>query len=175
MTTSGLTRKRVKLKEGDLFELSLPDGRFGYGVIVKRGGLPSGGTPYIAIFRSAYKQRPSLSKIAKDEVALAGWTMDGLVYHGRWTVIASDFPLPFVPLPNFKVRRQGTFHVVDVDGQSLGLATQRESDQLDYQFSHTPLIFQHAFEALHGFSEWQEHFDKLTPTYAKARTTRPVS
>jgi hypothetical protein len=163
----------VKLREGDVFELSLPDGRLGYGVIVKRGVLPSGGTPYMAIFRSAYDHRPDLAEIAKDEVALAGWTMDGLVYHGRWKVIGADFPIPSIPFPNSKVEIDRKFYVVDVEGEVIGLATPHELDLLDYQFSRAPISFQDAFEALHGFGEWQDHFDKLTPAYARARITRP--
>jgi len=44
------TRKRIKLSAGDLFELRVPDGRLGYGIIIKRGGLKSGGTAYIGVF-----------------------------------------------------------------------------------------------------------------------------
>src|ERR1044072_3138201 len=96
-------RKRVKLTEGDVFELTVPDGRFGYGIIVKRGGLKNGATPYIAMFSSLHDERPDLATLVGERVALAGWTMDGLVYHGRWNVIAHGLPLPPVPFPNFKV------------------------------------------------------------------------
>ena len=87
-------RKRVKLTEGDVFEFAVPDGRLGYGIMVKRGSLPNGGTPNIAIFRSLFDARPDIDQLVRDEVALAGWTMDGLVYHGRWNVIAHGVPLP---------------------------------------------------------------------------------
>ena len=83
-------RKRVNLKEGDVFEMPLPDGRFGYGVVVKQGGLPGGGTPYIAVFGSAYDRRPDVAEITSDKVALQGWTTDALIYHDRWKVIGHD-------------------------------------------------------------------------------------
>ena len=50
------SRKRVKLSKGDVFELQLPDGRLGYGIVVKPGKLKNGGTPYVAVFSSAYKE-----------------------------------------------------------------------------------------------------------------------
>jgi hypothetical protein len=175
MTAKRATRrKRVHLTEGDVFEFAVPDGRLGYGIIVKRGGLPNGGTPYIAMFRSLFGARPDLNQLERDEVALAGWTMDGLVYHGRWNVIAHGLPLPPVPFPNFKVEMEGKFYVTNVDGELLDEATPAELTMLDYQFSRAPIGFQDAFEALHGFGEWQDHYEKLTPAYSRARITRPT-
>src|SRR5689334_7939353 len=104
MTGDGATkRKRVKLQEGDLFEFVIPDGRLGYGIIVKRGARKNGGNPYVAVFNSAHRTRPDLSDVTSDEVALAGWTMDALIYHGQWNVIARDLAIPIVPFPNFQV------------------------------------------------------------------------
>ncbi|OYX65368.1 MAG: hypothetical protein B7Y88_09340 [Sphingomonadales bacterium 32-64-17] len=172
MVNKIIKHKRVKLSEGDVFEFSLPDGRFGYGTIVKRGVLKNGGTPYIAMFRSAYLERPNLAAIAADEVALAGWTTDGLVYHGRWNVIGNDLLRTSVLLPNFKVLIDGRVYLTDVQGQIMCEATQAEEELLDFQFSSAPLIFQSAVEALHGFGEWKDYYVKLTPAYAKARIIR---
>lgn len=163
-------QKRVKLTEGDVFELTVPDGRFGYGVIIKRGVLKSGGTPYIAMFRSLHLRRPNLFEFADEEVVLAGWTTDALVYHGRWTVIAHDLPLPRVPFPNFLVEMNGKFYVTDVEGRPIREADDDERELLDYQFSRSACWFQDAFEALHGFRQWDASYDKLTLTYAHART-----
>lgn len=166
-------KKRVKLSEGDVFEFTLPDGRFGYGIIVKRGILKGGGTPYIAIFSSAHNERPDRARLSNDNVALAGWTTDALVYHGRWNVIAHDSPQPTVPFPNFKVEQGGKVYVTDVEGNFIDEATASERELLDYQFDQSPIGYQNAFEALHGFREWQDRYDKLTPAYAKTRITRP--
>lgn len=176
MTEAKATRrKRVRLTEGDIFEFTVPDGRFGYGIIVKRGVLTNGGTPYIAIFRSLHGERADLASLVRDEVVLAGWTMDALVYHGRWKVIAHDLPLPLVPFPNFKVEIGGKFYLTDVEGQLIGEAKGAELELLDYQFSRSPIGYQNAFEALHGYSEWKASDDKLTPAYAKARMIQPSS
>jgi hypothetical protein len=168
-------RKRVNLRVGDLFEIPLPDGKFGYGIVVRQGGLSGGGTPYIAIFRLAYDQRPSVAEITSDGVALQGWTTDALIYHDRWKVIERDAPVPAIQFPNFKVESEGKFYVVDVEGDFIDLATPRELELLNHQFSSTAGIFQDAFEALHGFGEWKSHFDKLTPAYVQSHITRPAT
>ncbi|HET6943651.1 MAG TPA: Imm26 family immunity protein [Sphingomicrobium sp.] len=175
MSDKDKTRKRIRLSEGDLFELTVPDGRLGYGVIVKRGGLKNGGAPYIAIFGSLHGERPDTSSIVADKIVLAGWTMDALVYHGRWNVIAHGVPLPRIPFPNFKVRMDGKFYVTDVEGQLIDDASASEQELLDFQFSRAPIGFQTAFEALHGFADWQDNYDRLTPAYARARVTRQAA
>lgn len=165
-------RKRIKLSDGDVFELGLPDGRFGYGIVVKRGKLKNGGTPYVAVFGSAHEERPDLAEIVADRVALAGWTMDALIYHGRWTVIGQSLSVPAVPLPNFKVEVAGKIYATDVDGKLIDEATSDERDLLDNKWSRAPIAFQNAFEALHGFRDWKEDYNELTPDYARARVMR---
>lgn len=135
----------MKLTEGDVFELVVPDGRFGYGIIVKRGGLKNGGTPYIAMFASLHDERPDFARLVDEEVVLAGWKMDALVYHGQWNVIAHGLPLPRVPFPNFKIRTSGKSYLVDIEGRPVREATTAKIELLDYHFSKTSICFQDAF------------------------------
>jgi len=166
-------RKRVRLKAGDIFELTVPDGRLGYGVVVMPGVLKGGGTPYIIILQSLHSSQPSLADLAGDEIALVGWTMDALVYHGRWRVVGHDYPARIdVPFPNWKVGRGGVTYVIDVMGEIIDEATAEEQELLDLQWSRAPIGFQNAFEAMHGFRNWDEHYDKLTAAYARKRMTR---
>ncbi|MFM7350143.1 MAG: Imm26 family immunity protein [Erythrobacter sp.] len=167
-------RKNIELKCGDVFELALPDGRCGYGIVVNQGVLPDGGTPYIAIFSTAYAEPPSVFEATQDKVALQGWTTDALIYRGEWKLIAHGAPIPAIHFPNFKVTSDAKVWVVDVSGQPIDVATPQEIDVLDYQFSSTATIFKKAFEALHGFGEWKSHFDKLTPQYVRTHMTRPA-
>lgn len=168
-------RKRVKLSEGDIFEMPLPDGKLGYGIILRRGGLTSGGTPYIGIYHAVHSERQDATSIVCGEIVLTGWTTDSLIHQGNWTVTAGGMPLPSVPFPNFKVAVEGKMYVTDVEGQLLDEATLAERELLDYQFSRTATCYQDAFEALNGFRNWDVNYEKLTPAYSAARVTRPTS
>lgn len=167
-------RSRIKLREGDVFELAVPDGRLGYGVVVKGGVLKNGGTPYVAILKNLYVERANLRQLEADQVALAGWTMDGSFYRGDWKIIDHSDRQPDVSLPNFKVEDAGTFYVTDIEGKIIRLATPAEQKLLDFQFSRSPRLFQDAFEALHGLREWRDDYKKLTPAYSLIRTLYPL-
>ena len=99
--------------------------------------------------------------------------MDALVYDGRWSVVGQGLSIPPMPFPNFKVGMDGKLYATDVDGEPLGEATPRERDLLDHKWSCAPIRFQNAFEALHGFRDWEANYDQLTPDYSRARMTRP--
>jgi hypothetical protein len=96
--SSNVSSKRVKHRRGDLFEFCAADGRLGYGVVLSPGGVLNA-----IFFRTLHASRPPTEVIAEDGIALIGTTMDALFYHGRWTVIGHDFPIPDgLPFPNWK-------------------------------------------------------------------------
>jgi hypothetical protein len=162
-------RKRVRLRRGDLFEFSVLDGRYGYGLVIIPGGVL-----YASFFRGLHVSRPEIASFLADEVALVGTTMDALFYHGLWTVIAHDLPIPTdIPYPNWKVGIEGEIRTVDFEGSNHWPIRQDELHLLDYQFSRSPRGYQDALESLHGMREWKERFEKLTPAYAARRVTRP--
>jgi len=161
-------RKRVSLKEGDVFEFTVADGRLGYGVIVL-GGM----VPYVVILKNLWQSRPLLSELAEDEIALVGTTMDALVYHGRWVVVYSGFPIPTdVPFPNWRVQIDGVERTTDFEGERYWAMRPEEVGLLDYKFSRSPIAYQDALEAIHGLGEWREDYEKITPAYARQRITR---
>lgn len=160
--------KRIAVKAGAVFEMHLPDGRLGYGIIVVGGGVP-----YVAILNTLHEKRPPLADLNSDEVALVGWTMDSLIDHGSWTIIGIDNgPRRDVPFPNFKVNLAGVLQTTDFQGKIIGPSRPDEIDLLGYRFSSSPLIYQDALMALNGIGDWQDHFDKLLPAHAHARVTR---
>lgn len=160
--------KRVKLRRGDLFELRAADGRLGYGVVLRPGGVLDA-----VFFRTLHASRPAADVIIEDEIALIGTTMDALFYHGRWTVIGHDFPIPDgLPFPNWKVNIDGKLHATDFEGKTHWPIRNDELDLLDFKTSRSPIGFQKALEALNGVGEWREDYEALTPAYARRRMTR---
>jgi hypothetical protein len=161
-------RKRVKLLRGDLFEFSADDGRLGYGIVIIPGGVL-----HAAFMKTMHSKRPSNNELVADEIALVGTTMDALFYHGRWVVIAHDFPIPpDIPLPNWKVQINGELRTTDFEGQRHWPIRPDEIDLLDFKTSRAPIAFQKALEALNGIGEWRESYEELTPAYASRRVTR---
>ena len=153
-----------------MFEFACLDGRLGYGFVVIRS---AGGAPYIVIFGSIHSNRPIPSEVSSDRIVLQGWTMDALIYHGRWVVIAHDVPRPRdLRLPNWKVDIRGETYATDVAGEVLGPILPFEKGLLDFQSSRSPIAYQNAFEALHGLRKWDVSYDDLTPEYAAPRATR---
>lgn len=167
-------RKRVKLRAGDVFEMPLDDGRLGYGVVIVGGGVL-----YVIILRTLHSHRPRPEVLHADPIALVGWTMDALIYHGRWSIVFSGYPSrEDVPYPNWKVRvhdsaKQTSIQTTDFTGRVLGPATPEEIELLDNQSSRSPIAYQDALEALHRIRPWRPDYDRLTPEYLAARVTRP--
>ncbi len=169
MSEPAKNTKHVKLKAGDVFEMPLANGGLGYGVAILGGG-----TPYIIVLRTLHTERPHIDVLASDAIALVGWTMDALVFHGRWSVVFSDYPARNdVPYPNWKVHISGEMHTTDSAGNVLGPATLAEINLLDNQSSRAPIAFQNALEALHDLQPWRPDYDRLAPAYLSARMTRP--
>ena len=161
-------KSRVTLTTGDVFEFAVLDGRLGYGVVILGGG-----TPYIAMLKSLHRDRPTFAELIRDEIALVGQTMDALFFHGRWTIVYRDFPIPaFIPFPNWKVGIRGILHTTDFEGANYWPMRLGEAELLDYKFSRAPIAYQAALEAIHGLAEWRDDYEKLTPAYAERRVTR---
>jgi hypothetical protein len=163
-----LKGKRITVKAGAIFEIPAPDGRLGYGVAIVGGGVP-----YVIILKSLHKERPPVSDLTTDEIALAGWTTDAQIYHGRWTLVGADYPpRPDVPFPNFKVRIDGSYQTTDFRGNVLGPSTPDEIELLAFQTSSSAIIYQDALMAIHGFCDWEDYYEKLLPAHALARMSR---
>ncbi len=135
--------------------------------------MEGGGCPYIAIWRGLHEGRPPLDELENDEIALVGWTMDSWLYHGRWVVVGTLNPDKCdVPYPTYLVGMDGEPHATDYKGEKLGPVSPHETSLLDYKSSRSPVGFQNAFLALHGFREWEAADNKLTAEHARQRMTR---
>lgn len=161
-------QKQTSPRRGDLFELVAPDGRLGYGLVVEGGGCP-----YIILFRGLHESRPAAEELVNEEIALVGWTMDSWFYHGRWMVMGKLNPDQVdVPYPTYVVGVNGELHATDYKGKVLRPLRPEEEGSLDYKSSRSPIGFQNAFLALHGYRKWDAADDKLTAEHARHRMTR---
>jgi hypothetical protein len=159
----------VRLEIGDVFEMPIRNGKRGYGVIVICKKLL-----YVIILKSLHAVRPAIEQLVGDDIAFVGWTMDALIYHREWTVFLRGYPSRAdIPFLNWKVQLGGEMVTTDFAGQTfLGTIRANEVDLLEFQTSRSPMIFQHALEALHGIGEWRSEYLSMTPAYAFDRMTR---
>lgn len=163
--TSSRKRPNVKVSEGDIFEMLLPDGGRGFGQIIVTGKLL-----YIVIFRELYDRVPDLDELIKTQILLVGWTVDALLFHGRWNVIGNrPVMAESVPFPSYKILVEGRMHVQDFEGRRLQPATPVEIELLENKTTVAPIRYQNAFLAWHGKGKWEPDYDRLTLQHVQRR------
>ncbi|WAC48159.1 hypothetical protein OVA03_15915 [Asticcacaulis sp. SL142] len=163
-----MAQPKRALQVGDLFELTVDDGCFGYGVITKPGVVFS-----VLILSKIYIGRPDINELLADDSGLIGATTDSFFHHDRWNLIAHDFLIPVnIPYPNWKIGTAQELRVTDYDGKQTWPIRPHEVDLLDYKFNVSPLHFHKALQALNGIGEWNAEYEKLTCEYARRRVTR---
>jgi hypothetical protein len=141
---------RRKLAAGDLFEIPAPDGRTGYGQIIVPGKLL-----YVVVFEGLFRGTPPPCDELARTPLLIGWTMDALIYHGRWKIVRSC-PVPSgLPFPNYKVNVGEDVFVTDFNGKVLRKASDAEAKLLTFRASVSPIVFQDSLLAYHQMSNFQ--------------------
>jgi hypothetical protein len=159
-------RKRsVRIRAGDIFEIPAPDGRRGYGQVIVGGTVF-----YVVIFRELYHDPPDLDQLLKGELLLVGWTLDALIYHGKWKIVGNRSPISArVPFPSYIVRVKGVPHVRDFSGDTYRLATTEDWELLENKTTVAPIRYQNALLSHHGFGEWRSDYEALTIEHARRR------
>jgi len=143
--------RSAKVKKGDIFEIPSPDGRHGYGQVIV------GGTAfYVAILAELYQGQPDLDEMLKGAVLLVGWTLDALIYHGRWKIVGNRPPISArVPFPSYKVRVKGMPHVHDFNGENYRPATAHDWELLDNKTIVSAIRYQNALLAHHDLERYR--------------------
>jgi hypothetical protein len=156
--------RRARLKVGDVFRL-MPygGGHHGYGQIVATYGA-GGGHFYFGVFTSEHAgQDPPLDSIIEDDFALLALSMDALLHHGHWSVVANAaVDEDRLRWPEYKVATApGIYAVEDAFETVIREATAKDVALLGFRTVVSPIVVQHAFEALHGEREWLSEYDHM--------------
>lgn len=139
------------------------EARHGYGQLVSTYGS-SGGHFYCVVFRSEHAGAdPPLESIIDDDLALLALSMDALLHHGHWLVVANTAVVEDrLRWPEYKVATApGVYVVEDAFGTAIRDATAKDVALLPFRRVVSPIVVQHAFEALHGEREWLPEYDHL--------------
>ena len=158
--------KRVRLKQGDIFRIPLDGRRFGLGQIIEPGIVF-----LITVLRTPVEGEFEPGNVETTDILLCGRTTDAQFFHDRWHVVG-NLPLPepaCIPRPRYKVGREGTPWITDFDGKLLRPATAFEWDNLDYQKSSAPGLYEDAFKAHHGVIPDKPHYAKYRIEHMRAQ------
>ena len=160
----GAAKKRERIRPGDLFSIPLEAKGFGVCQVVITNGVM-----FVLIFKgplTALDEFQSRRALREDPV-LVGWTVDALIYHGRWQRIGTA-PIDWsrVPLPSYQVLIDGVPCVVDTDGRRSRPATEEEIAKLSHRTTVAPIRFENALRAIHGLEPWRPEYDELTREHA---------
>ena len=156
------TKKKIRVKAGDVFQIPIDEARYAYGQVAKKGDVLRVLT-YNKTFPS--NEVPEISNILQQEVLLLTDTMDALIYHGEWKICGNAPVRNDLPKPKFKFGSEPTFYIIEHDSEYQRIATVEETNQLDFQFSVAPIRIQNAMQAYFGVKEWKSDYDKLTYQY----------
>jgi hypothetical protein len=89
--------------------------------------------------------------------------MNVLITTGRWSVIGhapivGDIPIPVYVIP---VGLDRIFHVQDINGNLVRLATSNEAETLRMPKSFSPALVEDAIRAVNGLGDWLPNYDDM--------------
>ena len=161
-------QSEINVKVGDIFEIPILYGRRGFGQVIVAGDVL-----YVVIFENLYPDVPDLDQLIGSSLLFAGWTLDALLFHGRWRIVGNRPPdMQRVPFPSYKVLIDGKMHVYDFQSRDYRLATREDNEVLELKTTVAPIRYQNALIAHHGMAKWDPDYDKLTIEHAKRRVRR---
>ena len=151
-----IKKKRLKLKEGDIFTIPIDEQTQGYGQITK---IPDKHSLIIAVFegRSDKNKIPALEDIIKNQVLFYGFTTDALLFHGRWVIIGNvTSNLTSFIMPYFKLGLPSEPQtLINYKVETIRLATLEEAKLLNRHHSMSPMGYQKELQAYYGVIEWE--------------------
>ena len=156
----------MKLKEGDIFSISVGDKGYGIGQIVK---IPNKESLSIVIYKELLSNldKVELSKIVKNSTPLFfGNTFDAKFYHKHWKILGNDkTSLDRLKLPYYKI---GSFlmYVEDFDKKKVKRASKQEKKKLMVRKYVAPVRLENALLAHYGLKKWEDElFNPLLYSY----------
>lgn len=165
-----MAKRKPQTKAGDIFAIPIDEGRVGYGHVLlhQDASYPL----YVAVFLPLWTtdSLPPIVEIVSSEVALLGGTMDALIWQGKWPLIANvTVDLERFPWPHFVCRHPQGSCVEDFQGRVIREATQEDQNFYPLRFTRSPIAYENALKAIHGFGPFTADHNKLTYEYVLSR------
>lgn len=167
-----IKKKRLRLKEGDVFTIPIDEVTHGYGQIVK---MPDKYSFIMAVFEGRWdnEKTVSIEEIIKRKILFLGFSTDALLYHGRWVIIGNIISnLLSITMPYFKLGLPSEPQkLVNYKVEVIRLATPEEAKLLNYHHSMSPMGYQKELQAYYGVIKWESdikyNYKHIVNTLAK--------
>ena len=160
---------KLKLKEGDVFNIPLNGEEIGFGQII---AIPDKSSLVIVLFdkKQGIDKEIDFDKICGSRVIMLGNTFDAKLYHKDWQVIGNyTGNINNIAMPVYRLGTPpGDLYLTDYKGNRLRKITLKEFEELTYQIFIAPVRYENALRAYFGLQEWKsEDYDKLLYTRMK--------
>jgi hypothetical protein len=157
---------RLKLKAGDVFTFDVNDNQQGAGQIIIKSDIL-----YVAIFEPMFSKKTiSIEEVTSSKVLFIGFTVDSLLYHGRWKLIGhKDIDKKEWLYPSYKYGQEGKTYIEDFFRSNSYLASNKDVELFDFRSTVAPIRYQKAYSAFHGLETWDPVYEKLLSSYIKKR------
>jgi hypothetical protein len=111
---------------------------------------------------------PPPQSVAGLEPVFAAITLDALLFHGFWPIVANDKEgIDALCRPRYKIRIDGRTCIETFSGDQVRAASPEEEDQLAFRNISAPIIIDKVVKAYFGEGEWDPQFEKYKYAYAK--------
>lgn len=150
-----IKKKRISIKEGDVFTIPIDAETQGYGQIVK---IPSKYDFIMIVFEGKWplKQEVQLSQLVKRNILFFGFTTDTLLNLGRWNIIGNiTSNLSCIIMPYYKVGFSPETKLINYKVEVIRMATSEEDKLLPFHSSMSPMGYQKELQAYYGVIKWE--------------------
>ena len=125
-------KKKIKAQVGDMFAISIGNGKYCFGQVVSAivGGDKIIPYTYI-VYDCVDELNTSIEKIRSSAILLLFNTVDMFIEDGAWPLIGHEEVPQNLIFPEYKALRRGTYMVIGIDNQVKRVATPEEIKTLD--------------------------------------------
>jgi hypothetical protein len=152
-----------KVVVGDVFLISLNEGRYGIGQLAGdwQGEL------YVVIYDKIVSADAAPADVDNEPLLFAALTLDAKLHRGDWRIIGNRKEnIGTIPQPWFRVGVEGQTYIEARDRSVTRPASTTEAAALRLRTVVAPVRLENALKALHGIGEWHPRFDELRAAYA---------
>lgn len=163
---------RSQIKEGMVFGIPFPDGRFGIVQLIKRQKPIF----YMAGFdlTVATPESPLLKSLDSDGILFLGNFFDDLIKTDQWIYLGSAPVAKDIPFPQTRVMIDGKWVVETWDGRCVGEMPESELSKFPLRSNHGGALMQEALLNRFGFIDADPYVSKYLPEI-QANFVRSIS